>query len=73
MNVSYSVIFDMDGVIFDSEQACLACWRKVAGKYGIREIEEVFTRCIGTNKNQTREIHILNYQVSQETTRMVMD
>ena len=56
MNVSYSVIFDMDGVIFDSEQACLACWREVGGKYGIREIEEVFTRCIGTNKNQTREI-----------------
>lgn len=56
MNVSYSVIFDMDGVIFDSEQACLACWREIAGKYGIREIDEVFTRCIGTNKNQTREI-----------------
>ena len=56
MNVSYSVIFDMDGVIFDSEQACLACWREVGEKYGIREIEEVFTRCIGTNKNQTREI-----------------
>jgi len=56
MNASYSVIFDMDGVIFDSEQACLACWREVGEKYGIREIEEVFTRCIGTNKNQTREI-----------------
>ena len=56
MSISYSVIFDMDGVIFDSEKACLICWSEVAAKYGISEIDKVFTRCIGTNKNQTREI-----------------
>lgn len=56
MSVSYSVIFDMDGVIFDSEKACLACWTEIAARYGIQEIQDVFTRCIGTNKNQTRQM-----------------
>ena len=56
MNSFYHVIFDMDGVIFDSEKACLLCWTKAAEAFGIHEIEDVFYRCIGTNKNQTRQI-----------------
>ncbi|MCR5249450.1 MAG: HAD family phosphatase [Lachnospiraceae bacterium] len=51
-----AVIFDMDGVIFDSERACLFCWSDLAGKWGLKDIETVFRRCIGTNKNQTRMI-----------------
>ena len=51
-----NVIFDMDGVIFDSERACLVCWSELAKKYGLSDVEEVFTKCIGTNKNQTAEI-----------------
>ena len=51
-----AVIFDLDGVIFDSERACLASWREVAKKYYLENIDEVFRKCIGTNKYQTREI-----------------
>ena len=50
------VIFDMDGVIFDSERACLDCWREVAEARGLAGIEDVFRRCIGTNMAQTRDI-----------------
>ena len=50
------IIFDMDGVIFDSEQACLNCWRELAGKWGLDDIETVFRRCIGTNNKQTCDI-----------------
>ncbi len=53
---SICVIFDMDGVIFDSERACLITWSEVASNYGIENIDEVFYRCIGTNKYQTRQI-----------------
>ena len=53
---NYCVIFDMDGVIFDSERACLYTWTETAMKYGIRGVREVFDRCIGTNNNQTRQI-----------------
>ena len=50
------VIFDMDGVIFDSEQACLACWCELAERWGLDRIDEVFRKCIGTNLDQTRGI-----------------
>ncbi len=51
-----AVIFDMDGTIFDSERLVLECWESIGKRYGIPDIGEVFTRCIGTNKVRTREI-----------------
>ncbi|MBP5608098.1 MAG: HAD family phosphatase [Lachnospiraceae bacterium] len=51
-----TVIFDMDGVIFDSERACLSCWREVADKWKLENVEQVFRNCIGTNAYQTRMI-----------------
>ena len=35
-----AVVFDMDGVIFDSERAVMKCWMELARKYGIENIEE---------------------------------
>ena len=43
-----TVIFDMDGVIFDSEKACLDVWKELAGELGLENIEDVFKSCIGT-------------------------
>ena len=34
-----AVLFDMDGVIFDSERAVLAVWREVAGELGLVGID----------------------------------
>lgn len=56
MNEGIAVLFDMDGVIFDSERAVLAVWQELAAELGLGEIEGVFRRCIGTNKERTREI-----------------
>ncbi|MGN0377729.1 MAG: HAD family hydrolase [Suilimivivens sp.] len=55
-----AVIFDMDGVIFDSERLVMEGWLEVARKYGIDGIEEVFGRCIGVNAQATRQI-VLEY------------
>lgn len=55
-----AVIFDMDGVIFDSERLVLACWEEVGLKYGFQGIQEVFLPCIGTNAVKTKEI-VLDY------------
>ncbi|MDE6846316.1 MAG: HAD family phosphatase [Lachnospiraceae bacterium] len=51
-----AVVFDMDGVIFDSERLVLICWEKIAEKYHVEGITEVMTACIGTTKVKTEEI-----------------
>ncbi|MCR5032203.1 MAG: HAD family phosphatase [Lachnospiraceae bacterium] len=51
-----AVVFDMDGVIFDSERCVLECWKEIAAKHGISEIEKHFKDCIGTNAAKTLEI-----------------
>ncbi|MBO7355194.1 MAG: HAD family phosphatase [Lachnospiraceae bacterium] len=56
MKKDHCVIFDMDGVIFDSERACLGTWSEIAAEYDMPDIHDVFYRCIGTNKAQTRQI-----------------
>lgn len=53
-----AVVFDMDGVIFDSERGCLNVWLELAQKYGLPDMENVFRRCIGTTVVKTREILI---------------
>ncbi len=50
------IIFDMDGVLFDSERACLSCWEQAAKDLGLPGIRNVFFRCIGTNLAQTKQI-----------------
>ena len=56
-----AVLFDMDGVIFDSERAVLAVWREIAAELGLPGIDEVFTACVGVNKQRTLEIFLTAY------------
>ena len=56
-----AVVFDMDGVIFDSERATMECWIELAGKYGIQNIEDTYYRCIGVTAKRTREIMLEAY------------
>lgn len=61
LQTNFSVIFDMDGTIFDTERLVLDCWERVGEKHGIPNIREVFIRCIGTNKVRTQEIVYEHY------------
>lgn len=56
-----AVIFDMDGVIFDSERATMYCWLELAQKYNIENLEEHFLACTGTTNQRTREIMLEAY------------
>ena len=53
-----AVVFDMDGVIFDSERAVMQCWKELADKYQIPDIEKAVLSCTGTTMKRTREIMI---------------
>ncbi|MDD3369835.1 MAG: HAD family phosphatase [Lachnospiraceae bacterium] len=55
-----TIIFDMDGVIFDSEQLVLKNWMSLADKYHLKNVEEVYRKCIGTTREATRAIFIEN-------------
>ena len=46
-------VFDMDGVIFDSERACFECWLEAADMLKVKGMREFYPRIIGTNANQT--------------------
>ena len=56
-----AVVFDMDGVIFDSERAVMNCWIALAEKYGIQDIEGPYLACTGTTMARTREIMMEAY------------
>lgn len=56
-----AVVFDMDGVIFDSEHATLECWMELAEKYAIPDIKTPYYACIGVTMQRTREIMMEAY------------
>ncbi len=56
-----SVVFDMDGVIFDSERLVIECWETIAAKYGIPDVAEACLSCIGTTYQATRERFLERY------------
>ncbi|MBE5858429.1 MAG: HAD family phosphatase [Lachnospiraceae bacterium] len=56
-----AVVFDMDGVIFDSERAVMNCWLKLADKYGIKNIEKPYLACTGTTVQKTKQIMLEAY------------
>jgi len=51
-----AVVFDMDGVLFDTERVCEKAWLAVAEERGLAGMKEVFPECIGLNANDSRRV-----------------
>ena len=52
-----AVVFDMDGVLFDTERISREAWFYTARQMGIEaQFEPVFLRAIGMNRSDTREM-----------------
>lgn len=56
-----AVIFDMDGVIFDTERLCLESWKQAGTKYGLTDIDDIFPDCIGSAEFVTRRLFAERY------------
>ena len=56
MRAFKAAVFDMDGVIFDSERAVIECWKQIAPQYGITDIETHCIAATGLNEEATRRI-----------------
>lgn len=56
-----AVVFDMDGILFDTERLCRDCWIALSKEFAIPNMEEVYALCIGVNVQTTRQIVYDNY------------
>ena len=42
-----AVVFDMDGVLFDTERIYIECWSEAAEPTGLKNVDEISKACIG--------------------------
>ncbi len=52
-----AVVFDMDGVLFDTERLYNKAWHEVAKSYPIEaDLDDLIVRCVGLNHTDTRHL-----------------
>ena len=71
-----TVVFDMDGVLFDTERLCCDCWYELAREKNLPmdKMREAVTASIGRNMNDTRlQVHrILGVDFPYEEYRSIV-
>ena len=51
------VIFDMDGVMFDTEKISYRSWEKLGKKYNYNIDDDIFKKTVGLNIKSTRQVY----------------
>lgn len=51
------IIFDMDGLMFDTERLSYQAWKEAASLYNYHIDQDLFEKTIGTNLAKTKEIY----------------
>lgn len=50
------IIFDMDGVLVDSERIVLRSWECAGKEFGLNGLQELFYQCVGTTHASTQKL-----------------
>ncbi|MEH6446612.1 MAG: HAD family phosphatase [Oceanospirillaceae bacterium] len=53
-----AAIFDMDGLLLDSEKICMQCFLTACEDVGFVADKDVYISCIGSNKQRTKQLLI---------------
>lgn len=56
-----AAIFDMDGLLLDSEKLCMECFLESCRSVGFGADPAIYINCIGSNVDRTKEILIEGY------------
>lgn len=49
-----AIVFDMDGVLFDTEKVGVQAWNLVGDKLGIDDVDYLISNCRGLNEEDTK-------------------
>ena len=58
MDAPFAVIFDMDGVLFDTEVIALRCWGEAAKTLRLSGWRELYPQCIGITQPKTHALWV---------------
>lgn len=61
INKIKAIIFDMDGVIFDTETVYLKVWSDVFEKYGYKMTKEIYASVLGTGRENVKKVFLNNF------------
>ena len=56
-----AIIFDMDGVIFDTEMIYLKVWSEVFEKYGYKMTKEIYASVLGTGRENVKKVFVNHF------------
>ncbi len=56
-----AIVFDMDGVIFDTERICDMVWMELSREIGFKNGEIALKNCVGMNRQGEREYFAANH------------
>ena len=73
MNKIQAIIFDMDGVLFDTESIYLKVWKNIFRKYGYIMTEEIYSQVIATGRDNVKRVFLREFGANLPIDKMYLE